>query len=82
MLYGYAFYTESGDLIDLKVTGPEGISFEHTTLIEKTQSQLFCAFGKRPPQTSWPSGNYRGTATLWRNNRILAVRQTELVVSN
>ena len=82
VLYGHAFYTKASDLIDLKVTGPEGISFEHTTQIEKTQSQLFPAFGKRRPQTGWPSGNYRGTATLWRNNRILAVRQTELVVSN
>ena len=50
VLYGYAFYTEAGDLIDLKVTCPEGISVEHTTQIEKTQSQLFRAFGKRHPQ--------------------------------
>ena len=38
VLYGHAFYTEAGDLIHLKVTGAEGISFEHTTQIKKIQS--------------------------------------------
>ena len=81
MLYGYAFYAEAGDLIHLRVIGPGNLSFEHETQIEKTQNQLFRAFGKRHPRTGWPSGDYRSIVTLWRNNRILAVRQTRLTVA-
>jgi len=81
VLYGYAFYAEAGDLIHLRVIGPGNLSFEHETQIEQTQNQLFRAFGKRRPKAGWPSGDYRGIVTLWRNNRILAVRQTRLTVA-
>ena len=81
MLYGYAFHAAASDLIHLRVTGPEGLIFEHTAQIKKTQSQLFRAFGKRRPKAGWPSGEYRGVVTLWRNNRILAVRQTGLTIT-
>ena len=81
MLYSYAFYAAAGDLIHLRVIGPENLSFEHETRIEKTQNQLFRAFGKRCPKAEWPGGDYRGFVTLWRNNRILAVRQTRLTVT-
>ena len=81
VLYGYAFYAETGDLIHLRIIGPGNLSFEHETQIEKTKNQLFRAFGKRRPKAGWPSGDYRGIVTLWRNNRILAVRQTRLTVA-
>ena len=81
VLYGYAFHAAASDLIHLRVTGPEGLIFEHTAQIKKTQSQLFRAFGKRRPKAGWPSGEYRGVVTLWRNNRILAVRQTGLTIT-
>jgi len=81
VLYGYAFYAEAGELIHLRVIGPGNLSFEHETQIEKTKNQLFRAFGKRRPKAGWPSGDYRGIVTLWRNKRILAVRQTRLTVA-
>jgi murein DD-endopeptidase MepM/ murein hydrolase activator NlpD len=50
-------------------------------LTEQAQSQLFRVFGKRRPKMGWSSGDYCGVVTLWRNNRILAVRQTGLTVT-
>ena len=81
MLYSYAFYAAAGDLIHLRVIGTGNLSFKHETQIEQTQNQLFRAFGKRRPKVGWPSGDYRVTVTFWRNNRIVAVRQTRLTVT-
>ncbi|MCK0150239.1 M23 family metallopeptidase [Marivita sp. S6314] len=81
VLYGYAFHGNSGDVIELQMTGPDGLVFDHTARLDADQARLFRAFGRRPPSIGWPTGAYRGTVTLIRGETILAVRHADVTVN-
>lgn len=80
ILYGFAFFTQTGDELNLSATGPTGEIFEQIIPIDRGQDQLFRAFGRRAPDGGWPAGAYRGSVTLSRDGTVIALRQASIVV--
>lgn len=80
VLYAHAFYPETGDILTFSATGPEGTIFDETAEIDDPKAQIFRAVGLRNPEGGWPTGDYRGTVTLRREGRVLAVRHTDFTV--
>lgn len=80
VLYGYAFFAETGDEMAFEATGPGGELFRHSEVIDKGQAQLFRAYGRRAPDGGWPRGQYAGHVTLTRDGVILARRHATILV--
>ncbi|WP_120500245.1 M23 family metallopeptidase [Roseovarius sp. EL26] len=82
VLYGHAFYAESGDVLSLFATGPDGEIFRKAIILDDPQIHLFRAFGRKSPAGGWPVGSYHGTALLERKGQVLAVRHSVISVSD
>lgn len=80
VLYGHVFHAEPGDTLTLSARGPGGDVFSTTVTLEKPQTQLFRAFGRKSPEGGWAEGDYRGYVTLKRDGRVLAVRHADIRV--
>jgi hypothetical protein len=69
VLWAYYFGNRAGDRLRLSISGPQGEVLTEIIPLERTQAQAFRAVGKRlRGPDAWPSGDYRGTATLIRGN--------------
>ncbi len=79
VFWGYGFGTQAGDVLELRITGPQGVVFENSETLERTQAQMFRAGGKRTPQSGWPVGDYSGEVTLLRGG--VAIDRDNTVVS-
>jgi len=71
VLWGYLFGGQAGDVLRIAAEGPRGAAFAHDVTLERTQAQLFRAFGRRAPAGGWPAGPYRGTLTLIRGGAVI-----------
>lgn len=71
VLWGYLFGGQAGDVLRIVADGPDGQAFAHEVTLERTQAQLFRAFGHRAPDGGWPRGAYQGTLTLIRDNTVI-----------
>jgi hypothetical protein len=71
VLWAHIFGVQSGDTLDITISGPQGEVLSETILLEKTQARAMRAIGKRLRAPGWPPGTYRGTATLTRAGNIL-----------
>lgn len=81
VLYGHAFYPETGDVLRMEATRPDGSTlFREDITIEKEQAQLFRAYGRRAPDTGWPTGTYSGSVTQMRGDTLIAVRHATITV--
>lgn len=77
VLFALMFGGRAGDVVRLQVEGPAGTVIDHEEALERTQAQLFRAAGLRAPEGGWPSGHYKGTATLLRSGEVLSMREVE-----
>lgn len=80
VLWAYMFGTRAGDSLTLVISGPEGFSFEHSTMLDKTQALSFRAAGKRLRTAGWPVGAYQGHATLRRKGQIISAEAIRLQI--
>jgi len=80
VLYGFAFGARAGDVIALRIEGPQGEVIDHTARIERARAQLFRAAGTRRPAAGWPAGRYRGTVTLTRDGAEIARLETAVTL--
>ncbi len=80
VLYSHFYYAQDGDVLNLRVEGPDGEIFENTDRLETPKISQFRAYGKKSPAGGWPAGVYRGRATLKREGKVLAVRFTEITI--
>lgn len=80
VLYAHAFHGKTYDRIDLTMSGPDGVVFEHTARLDADQAQAMRAYGRRAPVTGWPKGTYRGYARMIRGDVIVAVRHADVTV--
>ena len=80
VLYGHAFYPETGDVLEFSAQGPDGEIFSHEEEIAEAQAQLFRAFGRRAPDEGWPAGDYTGTVLQRRGETVIAVRHAAITV--
>ncbi|WP_368073656.1 hypothetical protein [Tateyamaria omphalii] len=69
VVFGYAFGSQAGDRMRLRIDGPDGELIDETLELDRPQAQLFRAVGKKLTSASWPAGEYTGTVTLQRDGR-------------
>ncbi len=67
VLWAFGFGTRRGDVLVFHVTGPEGALLNEEVALDKTQAQMFRAFGKRLTAAAWPAGSYQGSVKLIRD---------------
>lgn len=77
VFWAFAFGSQSGDTLDLRIIGPEGEVFAHRDTLDRTQAQFFRAGGKRL-RAALPPGLYTGEATLTRDGRALDTITAEI----
>lgn len=80
VVYGFAFYPESGDLLTLWAEGPDGEMFRTEITLDDPQIQLFRAYGRKAPAGGWPPGDYRGYVEFTRDGRLIAIRHADVTV--
>ncbi|WP_146586998.1 M23 family metallopeptidase [Puniceibacterium confluentis] len=81
VLYGFAFFAETGDVMSFSAVGPDGEIFTHSETIDPGQAQLFRAYGRRAPAAGWPVGSYTGTVRLDRDGTLLALRHATIWIA-
>ena len=79
VIWGYMFGTRADDIVNLSITGPDGMVIADDVTLTKTQAQAFRAIGKRG-RVDWPAGTYTGTVTMIRGLQIISQRSTEIEV--
>jgi hypothetical protein len=67
VVWAFLYGSQTGDVVHLILTGPEGDVLNEDVRLEKPQAQLFRAVGKKLKADAWPTGSYTGTASLIRN---------------
>ena len=80
VIYAFLFGTRKGDIIQLSLTGPDGVLAERDTLLKKNHAQSFRAIGKKRKTINWPAGQYAGHATLKRAGEIIDTRDISITL--
>lgn len=80
VVWGYVFGGQAGDQMVLRIDGPSGQLMDEEIELEKTQSQLFRAVGKRAPTAGWPNGIYTGEVQLFRDGDELDRTITQVTI--
>ena len=80
VVYGYSYGTREGDVLRLRLAGPEGTVIEKEVEMDKPQAQSFRAIGKKRRTTPWAPGQYEGTATLLRDGAVIDERRSTLTI--
>ena len=62
---------KAGDLLRLRLEGPQGLVHEQTVTLERDQARAFRYSGRRTPASGWPPGDYRAEVVLERGGRML-----------
>lgn len=81
VLWGYAFGTRTGDVMEFNIAGPDGWRHDQIVEFRKTQAQLFRASGRKQPPAGWPIGIYTGTVTLTRSGTVLGEQTLKVTIS-
>lgn len=69
--WAHLFGTRQGDILSIRMVGPNGEVFAHEETIERTQARAFRASGRRTPAAGWPNGSYILTVIQTRNTQVL-----------
>lgn len=80
VVWGYVFGGQAGDRLVLRIDGPGGALLEETVPLDRTQSQLFRAVGKRAPANGWATGIYTGEVQFFRDGAALDREITTVTV--
>ncbi len=80
VVWAYFYGGLSGDVILFDITGPQGRVLRETSVLEKPQALGFRAIGKRLKSTTWPAGNYNGTARLMRGAQQLGSQSVAITL--
>lgn len=80
VVWGYVFGGQAGDTLHLRIEGPFGHIMDESTALEKTQSQLFRAVGRRPPSGGWDAGQYTGEVQMIRDGAVVDTAETTVTV--
>ncbi|MBO9478822.1 M23 family metallopeptidase [Shimia sp. R11_0] len=80
VLFAYAYGSRANDILELRISGPEGEIFSHAVTLEKAQAQYFRAGGKRTPMGGWPKGAYLGHVRILRDGKVLDHSEVPLTI--
>lgn len=81
MLWGYGYESQTGDQVDVDISGPSGYAFHHETRIEKGRALFYLSSGKKAPAGGLAPGRYRATATYLRGAMPLGTLTTEVEIA-
>ena len=79
VISAHIFGGQAGDIIALRIDGPEGTVIDKTVVLEKEQAQLFRAVGKWR-KSDWAKGSYSGTAQLIRDSTVISTEQSLILI--
>lgn len=79
VVWAYYFGPRAGDVLDLRITGPDGPVAGETITLDRTQALAFRAAGRRL-RAALPPGDYTGAATLSRGGEVLGRMQVPFSV--
>ncbi len=82
VLWAFGYGARAGDAIRFVLEGPEGDVFDRTVLLDKTQAQVFRAFGRRTPPDGWTSGGYRARIDWRRDGEVIDSLEVPLVLTD
>ena len=82
VIWGYSFGSIAGDEMILSFEGPDGLAVRETITLDRSQAQLFRAFGKRAPDGGWTPGAYKGIVSHTRNGAVLDTQTTRTRVTS
>lgn len=80
VVFGFSYGTRGGDILRLRLTGPEGEVIEQDVVMGKSQAQSFRAIGKKRRGKAWPAGAYEGSAALLRDGDVIDSRRATLTL--
>lgn len=80
VLFAYIFGGRKGDILEMRITGPNGPFLNRDIPLEKDQAQLFRATGKRLKTPRWPAGSYSGAVRLMRGPSVLGERHVQMTI--
>lgn len=67
----HLFGVQAGDTLRILITGPDGVFYDNTETLDRTQARAFRAAGRKTPPQGWPKGNYVLAFTLTRNDIVI-----------
>ncbi len=78
--WGYGFGAQSGDVMRLTITGPDGrILHQSDNTLDRAQAQFYRAAGRKARGAEWTSGTYMVRVDLMRSDAIVATITDEIV---
>lgn len=80
VIYGYMHHAETGDVLHLSASGPQGEIFSSSEVLKAPKRSQFKAFGRKAPPAGWPVGRYRGVVRLTRAGALIAWRHADIEV--
>ncbi len=81
VLFGYAFGGRAGDVVAIRIDGPDGNVIDTSSTLDRDQAQFFRAAGRKAPRGGWAAGAYRGTVTLIRDGAAISMRSSTITLS-
>ena len=78
VLWAQAFGSRPGDLLRLRIEGPDGAVIDEPVELDRTQAAYFRAQGRRAPAGGWPAGRYVGRAELSRDGETIDMGEVRL----
>ncbi len=79
VIWGYMFGSQPDDIINLSITGPDGMVIADDVTLTRAQAQSFRAIGKKR-RGAWPPGDYTGLVTLIRGLQIISEKTVPLTI--
>lgn len=82
VLWGFAFGSQSGDMLRLEIKGPDkSVVFARDVEIPRAQAQFFRAGGRKTQNADWfVPGEYTGVVTMLRDGTPISDMTTRLTV--
>lgn len=78
VLYTLSFGTQAGDIIRMRIDGPNGLLVENDQVMERPQAQAFRAVGQRRRANPWPAGTYEGSLSLIREGDVISTMSRQI----
>lgn len=78
VVFGLTFGTRKGDVLRLRLDGPDAVVVTQDIEMDKPQAQSFRAVGKKRRAAAWPAGTYTGTVSLLREGEVLDKRSARI----
>lgn len=81
VVWAFLYGSQTGDIVDFTLTGPQGRVLAEQVTLEKPQAQLFRAVGRIRKAEAWPAGAYQATTSLIRKGKIIGTETITVTIA-